>query len=163
MVDNMEVPLDGDTRAQLALPADAFSPDGSHVIYVKGTTGVPIRSLTVGRSDGSDPQVVFDDWVGSPTWSPTGDQIAFTASGRGPASYSAELRVFDLTTGSVTLLTEGELGARLEVIGFSPRGDRILFSKSGSVEVSLWSIGIDGSDPRLVVAGTRQGQWFSPR
>ena len=43
---------------------------------------------------------------------------------------SMEVGVVDVATGSVTLLTEGERGATLHAIGFSPRGDRILFSSS---------------------------------
>jgi hypothetical protein len=76
-----------------------------------------------------------------------------------------ELRVLDVATGSVTLLTEAERGSFLWVIGFSPEGDRILFSKTGSTEEagdgSLWSIGVDGSDARLLVAGTGWGDWLS--
>jgi hypothetical protein len=70
-----------------------------------------------------------------------------------------------VATGSVTLLTEGERGSRLWVIGFSPQGDRILFSRTedrGAGESSLWSVGVDGSDARLLVAGTSQGDWLSP-
>ena len=42
----------------------------------------------------------------------------------------------------------------------SPEGDRVLFSKIEDGEPSLWSIGVDGSDPRLLVAGTTQGEWL---
>lgn len=71
-----------------------------------------------------------------------------------------------MATGSVTLLTEAERGTWLgvEVLGFSPQGDRILFSRTedrGAGESSLWSIGVDGSDARLVVAGTTFGDWLS--
>ena len=64
----------------------------------------------------------------------------------------------------MTLLT-AERGTSLGVIGFSPEGDRILFSRTGRAgeagKSSLWSIGVDGSDPRLVVAGTMDGEWLS--
>ena len=75
--------------------------------------------------------------------------------------------VVDVATGSETLLTEGAPGATLRAIGFSPRGDRILFSstlfsKNGrTVDASLWSVGVDGSDPHLVVDGTWEGEWLS--
>ena len=62
----------------------------------------------------------------------------------------------------MTLLTEGERGVSLQAIGFSPQGDRILFRKDEGRADSLWSIGVDGSDARLVVAGTWQGEWLSP-
>ncbi|MEO8424928.1 MAG: hypothetical protein ABI595_13590, partial [Actinomycetota bacterium] len=70
----------------------------------------------------------------------------------------------DVATGSVTLLIEGERGSTLGVIGFSPQGDRILFSRSqdrGRGESSLWSIGVNGSHARLLVAGTIEGEWLS--
>ena len=57
--------------------------------------------------------------------------------------------------------------AFLRVWERSPRGDRILFSsivfsKSGRMgESSLWSVGVDGSNLRLVVSGTVQGEWLS--
>jgi Tol biopolymer transport system component len=162
MVDNVEVPLDGATPRQLPLPVGAawttYSPDGSLVAY--GTPG----SLTVARPDGSEPREVFGDWGGGLAWSATGDRIAFTTHLRSPTFSSAELRVLDVASGSVTLLTEGERGASLWVIGFSPQGDRILFSRTedpAAGESSLWSIGVDGSDARLVVAGTMDGEWLS--
>ena len=73
------------------------------------------------------------------------------------------MRVLDVATGSVTLLTEGERGTSLGVIGFSPQGDRMLFSKDRGEkgERSLWSIGVDGSDARLVAAGTGVGERLS--
>ena len=158
-VDDVEVPLDGGTPRQLPWDQAAYSPDGSHVAYLDD------RSLMVARSDGSEPREVFGRYVWDPTWSPTGDRIAFMTHGRGDQDF-AELRVLDVTTGSVTLLIEAERGAwlGLYVIGFSPQGDRILFSRTegeGAGESSLWSIGGDGSDARLVVAGTNQGEWLS--
>ena len=163
-VENWELPLDGSAPRELpALGGDpyaTYSPDGSLVAY--STSG----SLTVARSDGSEPREVFDggsyggNW-GHP-WSATGDRIAFATSGRGRAWWSAELRVVDVATGLVTLLTEGERGVSLQAIGFSPRGDRILFRKDEGRVDSLWSIGVDGSDARLVVAGAWQGEWLSP-
>ena len=162
MLPRVEVPLDGGTPRPVPLPARAgsiiYSPDGSYVAYLHH------RSLTVARSDGSEPREVFGDWVGDPTWSPTGDRIAFTTDGLGDPSVPG-LRVLDLATGSVTLLTEGERGTFLSVLGFSPQGDRILFSTAEddqSYERSLWSIGVDGSDARLLVAGTIRGAGLSP-
>ena len=158
-LEDWELPLDGSTPRQLPWgPEAAYSPDGSHVAYNDH------RSLTVARSDGSEPREV-GDWAWSTTWSPTGDRIAFTTQVRDSASSSMELGVVDVATGSVTVLTGGERGTTLTVIGFSPQGDRILFSRiedRGAGESSLWSINADGSDARLVVAGTFQGEWLSP-
>ena len=69
-------------------------------------------------------------------------------------------------SGSETLLTV-ERGTSLGVIGFSPEGDRILFERNehpqaGGDRGELWSVRVDGSDTRLVVAGTVDGDWFVP-
>jgi Tol biopolymer transport system component len=126
---------------------------GSHVAYVTG------RSLMVARSDGSEPRRV-SRWAGSLTWSPTGDRIAF-AQGR-------QLSLLNAATGMVTLLAEVEKtppDSLLSVIDFSPEGDRILFSRLKDEDgvSSLWSIDVDGSHLRRLVAGTSSGDWFSPR
>jgi Tol biopolymer transport system component len=160
-LDDWELPIDGSAPRLLSThggdPYATYSPDGSLVAY-------NARSLTVARSDGSDPREVFDRPGGGSNWgkvwSPTGDRIAFAANDGN--RYGAELHVVDVATGSVTLLAEAERGTSFEAIGFSPQGDRILFRKDEGDTNSLWSIGVDGSDPRLVVAGTWQGEWLSP-
>lgn len=151
------VPIDGSTPYHLQLTdlpwggLVTYSPDGSHVAYVTG------RSLMVARSDGSESRRV-SRWAGSLTWSPTGDRIAF-AQGR-------QLSLLNVTTGTVTLLAEVEKtppDSLLSVIDFSPEGDRILFSRSQDDGDALWSIDVDGSHLRRLVAGTSFGGWFSPR
>jgi Tol biopolymer transport system component len=81
------------------------------------------------------------------------------------------LRLLDVGTGRVTLLTETEGSDYLSVIEFSPEGDRILFSRTGEdrdtgVEQtqrgsSLWSINADGSNLHRLVTGTAWGDWLS--
>ena len=174
LVNDVVVPIDGSTpNADPRLGSVTFSPDGSHVVYVAK------RSLVVAGADGSNPQVVFDEWPWRPVWSPRGDRVAFT-SGRGRPN---QLRVLDVATGTVTLLAEAEgsdAGTEafvlFEVTDFSTEGDRILFSRMeainddpsdpGSYRIqgpgSLWSINADGSHPRRLVAGTTWADWLSP-
>ena len=160
----VEIPLDGTTPRRFpssdprAYSDTTYSPDGSHVAYtVDG-------SLFVAAADGSRAQEVFRDRVWTiPAWSATGDRIAFI-SGNG-----TELRLLDVATGTVTLLTETDgsdmlgyiAGSRIE---FSPEGDRILFSRTedeGAGASSLWTVKPDGSDLRRLVAGTAWGDWLS--
>ena len=83
-----------------------------------------------------------------------------------------KLRVLDVATGTATLLTEVDAEnrsaienvsfPRLSVIDFSPQGDRILFLSvhlDGAGADSLWSVNVDGSDLRRLVAGTALGDW----
>jgi Tol biopolymer transport system component len=168
----VEIPLDGSTPRKLPW-ADQhegeawYSPDGSRVAYTTHTPleGLVLRfgehqggSFVVAAADGSNAQEVFGEFVWDPTWSPAGDRIAFT-SGQG-----SELRVLDVATGTVTLLTEKDWPKfTFSVIDFSPEGDRILFSKADDYGVSsLWSINADGSNLRRLVAGTALGDWLSP-
>jgi TolB protein len=154
------IPIDGSAPYHLQFDG-TYSPDGSRVVYVAG------RSLVVAEADGSNPRVVFDDWVSNPVWSPTGNRIAFTSKKPGSATVN-ELRVLDVASGTVTLLAEAD-GSELEteayfllsVIDFSPEGDRILFARTEDGD-SLWSINVDGSDHRRLVAGTAWGDWLSP-
>jgi Tol biopolymer transport system component len=149
VVSQVELPLDGGApwQAPPSFWEDVYnprvsSPDGSRVAYVDH------RSLIVARSDGSASRELMGNVVGEPVWSPTGDRIAITAGGRGLSQ--TELRVLDVATGSVSLVTEGRRGSELEVVGFTPQGDRILFSTGSDGSWSLWSIGVDGSDARLI-------------
>jgi hypothetical protein len=71
--------------------------------------------------------------------------------------------VLDVATGTVTLLAEANGSDMLEVVDFSPEGDRIHFSRlEGAIGPrSLWSVKADGSDLRRLVAVT-WGDWLSP-
>lgn len=132
-------------------------PDGSRVAYATR------KSLVVAEADGSNPQVVLDNWAWNPVWSRTGDRIAFMTWKRG--SGGAKLRVLDVATGTVTLLAEAGGSDQLEVIDFSPEGGRILFARTeGRIGVgSLWSVNADEFDaPRRLVAVTSWGDWLSP-
>jgi hypothetical protein len=53
-----------------------------------------------------------------------------------------------------------------EMLGFSPEGDRVLLGEQRALSVadgshlySLWSVGVDGSDARIIRSGTNDGQW----
>ena len=160
LLGTFEIPLDGSTPRPLPwVDRDVgwpwtYSPDGSRVAYATR------NSLVVAAADGSNPQEVFGDWPGSLVWSPAGDRIAFTSTSRG----STQLRVLDVATGTAMLLTEVHGSDMLSAIDFSPQGDRILFSRedNGAGATSLWSVDVDGSDLRRVVARAAWGDWLSP-
>ncbi|HEX2030484.1 MAG TPA: hypothetical protein VHL78_03660 [Actinomycetota bacterium] len=162
LLSGVQVPLDGGTPREL--PADtshsgaAYSPDGSRVAYIdKG-------SLVVAKADGSDARE-----PGGPTewwdaaWSPSGDRVAYVHDDteRIDDSSRTQLRVRDLATGTETSLANASGPEWLEVIEFSPDGDRIFFSRVeyGTGDASLWSIDADGSDPRRLVARIEWADW----
>jgi Tol biopolymer transport system component len=147
------VPLDGSAGHELS-SGRGYSRDGTRY------------AVDVGHS------VAFYDADGSPVsnarlsgdhdesaWSPDGDRFAVLAHG--------ELNVIDVASGTVTVLPEARaaLDGGDEIVGvrgFSPEGDRILYATDAGAEfgnTALWSIGVDGSDARLVIAGTTDGEW----
>lgn len=159
---SVEIPLDGSTPRQL--PANdprshwlvAYSPDGAHVAYSENS------SLYVARADGSQARVLFAGRAEDAVWSPAGDRIAFdAASGGGMTNmgYTTQIHVVDVTSGKVTSLTG--TGATHNVIGFSPGGEWVLFSRANANESawSLWMVRTDGSEPQLLVKGTQGGEW----
>jgi dipeptidyl aminopeptidase/acylaminoacyl peptidase len=165
LLGNFEIPLDGSTPRPLPwtyrdVVGWALSPDGSRVAYTSS------KSLVVAAADGSSGVEVLADGATRPPnllWSPTGDRIAFTSQ------RSRELRLVDVATGTVSLLIEPDGPAVLSVMAgggfeFSPDGDRILFSRTeedGTGANSLWSVNVDGSNLRRLVAGTAWGDWLS--
>ena len=145
------VPLDGSAPYDLGLGGSAtYSPDGSRVAVMTDA------SMRVLDADGSIVAQVND--VEEVVWSTDGERLAF-ASGQG------ELSVVDAATGTVTTLPDASAaltagGEVFIVRGFSPDGDRILYvagrlGAGGSADV--WSIGVDGSDPVVVIPGVIQG------
>jgi Tol biopolymer transport system component len=123
------------------------SPDGSQIAYLER------RSVMIANADGSNPRELLGHGVGNPVWSPTGDRIAVATAGHGNGS-PIELQVIDVATGSATLVTKAEPGSGLDVVGFTPNGNRIFFSTGSDGSWSGWSIGVDGSDARLILDGT---------
>ena len=141
--------------------APSYSPDGNKVTYM-GTTRRPTGTVVVdvfvvsvaadGTPEGSPISLTNDDYdsfttgypVGSPTFSPEGDQIAYVGAGRPspdfPNSYPYEIFTIPLTpegspAGAPTQLTnlngtniDGRhvFGIRGAPIRYSPDGSRIV-------------------------------------
>ena len=147
------VPLDGSAPHDAALPGQAtYSPNGTRVAVVTG------NSITVLDAAGSLVSEVDKRLDGVDAWSPDEEHFASLSHG--------ELNVVDVASGSVTVLPEATAALNggneiLGIRGFSPQGDRILYETGDGTGSALWSIGVDGSDARLLVAGTTQGGWRS--
>jgi Tol biopolymer transport system component len=155
-----EVPVDGRTPQVLSSldPRSkrwwAYSPDGARAAYVS------IEELVVAAADGSQRRVLISGGVTSMASSPTVDRIAFTEH---DLLSPDRLQVVDVASGMVTSLAVASGTDILDVIGFSPGGDRILFATTDAngVGTSLSSVDADGSDSHVLVRGTGDGDWQS--
>lgn len=171
-----ELPVDGGTPRPV--PTDdprshwdaSYSRDGSRVAFNDG------GYLVVADADGGQRRLLAQAGD-SIVWSPTGDRVAFTW-GFDSSEPPGNLRVMDVANGNVWEVPGGQ------PIGFSPEGDRILYSQTGRNretnrdESTLWSVNVenfridDGSngrslytgdlyqfDTQQLVTGTSWGDW----
>ncbi len=176
-----QIPVDGSAPEKVpqadprSYPNAAFTRDGSRVAYVPyldlwslvmaDAHGTELRVLPGARDPGSG-SAAQGEFYGDAVWSPTGDTVAYTwtddpfddGSGNTPVQ-TFELRVVDVASGNVTLLATAP---QIRPIAFSGDGQRILFERSATAEMSapsLWSTETNGSEARLIVDGTYTGDW----
>ena len=167
-----DLPIDGsaphrladtDPRASLYR---SFTSDGTRV-------AISQVSLTVANADGTNPRVlergrdVANDCCsgdpGQPMWSPDETHLAYdwvrSQQAGNAITYDSDLRIADVASGIVRTLI-AHLPVGITVIGWSPAGDRILFSTFDDKGAgSLWTVNPDGSGRTLLVEGATQGSW----
>jgi Tol biopolymer transport system component len=149
--------VDGARQTQLTMPRGSTGSGDRDPMWTLDGTSLVVDNVEL-PLDGGTPRRLPGD---AETYSPAGDSP--DGSHYAYVDHRSLMVARSDGSGSVTLLTVGR-GTFLGAIGYSPQGNRILFSRiedRGRGESSLWSIGVDGSDARLVVAGTTQGEWLS--
>ncbi len=158
------LPIDGsapqrvaDRLAFITFPPD-FTRDGTRMAF----SGEEDR-LFVANADGSDPRSV--GWGFLPIWSPSGEQLAYLVWLPGDEN-RIDLKVVDVATGAARTLVADWQYAAWPPHSWSPDGDRILFSKQGGPQAqdglvtgSLWTVGVEGGEPTLLVQGATHGAW----
>jgi sugar lactone lactonase YvrE len=158
-----------------------WSPDGSLVAYTAdcGDAWTPDGpcpwSLWTVRPDGSDRRRLtpedgyFTSW---PSWAPDGKHLAYTQVPSDPNDtlVVGTVYVIDADGSNPRRITTFESGFA-GVLGWSPEGSTIVVGHarqdraSGVVEaVETWIMGVDGSNPRILVPGTIYVDqiWSSP-
>ena len=127
-----------------------FSRDGSRITYISFQTGAP--QVWVASSDGSDPRpltTIDAPAVGSPRWSPTGDEIAFDTIRNGGYNIS----VVNVRDGRVRYITN-DRSTNLRP-SWSRDGKWIYFSSGSSGGRQLWKAPSLGGGQAIVI--TKQG------
>lgn len=122
----------------------SFSPDGRSIVFESDRSGTP--QLYVMNADGSGARRISFGGAryGAPVWSPDGEWIAFTRT----AGEGLTIGVMRSTGSDEKRLTSGP---RDEGPSWGTGGRQILFQRSIPGRNSLYIVGIDGSQPRLVV------------
>jgi TolB protein len=127
-----------------------FSPDSNQVAFVSDRTGNPqifILDLNTRRAK----RLTNLNWCDSPSWSPTGEWIAF--AGRAHVKDKLDIYIVDVTGSQIRQLTHGE-GAN-ENPSWAPDGRSLTFTSTRNGKAELFVMDADGSTPRrlLEVAG----------
>ncbi|MBI4375252.1 MAG: PD40 domain-containing protein [Elusimicrobia bacterium] len=128
-----------------------FSPDASQVAFVSDRSGNPqiyILDMATHRAK----RLTNLNWCDSPSWSPTGEWIAF--AGRANALDKMDIFLVDVTGNQIRQLTKGE-GSN-ENPSWSPDGRFLAFtstrnSASGRDKPELYVMDADGSAPHRIV------------
>jgi Tol biopolymer transport system component len=136
-----------------------WHPDGKRVSYeVYSGAGPVVYRLWIGGVDGSRPQLMCEpDSTGSRdcNWAPDGTRYL-------SVRYAAAEAIFvtDTTTCRTQRLTTGS--ARYYEPHFSPRGDRIAFTRLDQPPPQIWTMNPDGSNPQQLTTNGGEFPAWSP-
>ncbi len=134
-----------------------WSPDGTRIVFSRATSSG--QNIGIMNADGSG-LVMLTNQSGvnhDPVWSPDGASVAF---GREDStSATGGLYIMPASGGPATRIATTRVGSS----SWSPDGSRLVFSAANSVGASsLYTIRRDGTDLRMVVEGSQDGQYNRP-
>ncbi|MBI3296720.1 MAG: PD40 domain-containing protein [Elusimicrobia bacterium] len=124
-----------------------FSPDGTQLAFVSDRAGNPqVHILELGT--GRIRRLTHLNWCDSPSWSPTGEWIAF--AGRAHRKDNLDIFLVDVTGTRVLQLTHGE--GQNEAPSWASDGRFLSFSSTrGSKKPQVYVMDADGSAPRRLL------------
>jgi Tol biopolymer transport system component len=151
----------GATLQTLVLPAKvrmpmSMSPDGRTVFFARGGDSVDEFDYYVRDvASGVDTRVTTrGDREGTVAFSADSRHVAFYEEG--PSSSRADfLVVVDVDGSNRRILTDSatSTGDNKGGLAWSPRGDRIVYTRETDLQSSLWSIALDGTSRRELTPG----------
>lgn len=124
-----------------------FSPDAGQVAFVSDRSGNP-QIYVLDMSTHRARRLTNMNWCDSPSWSPTGEWIAF--AGRAHNKDKMDVFLVDVTGTQVRQVTKGE-GSN-ENPSWSPDGRFLAFTSTRGGKPELYVMDADGSAPHKVAA-----------
>jgi Tol biopolymer transport system component len=127
----------------------SLSPDGGRIAFVSDLGGLPQVWVVAAEGGWPEPVTALDDPVGSASWSPTGDRLAFTLAPGG--GMNAQVYTVRPDGTDLRRLTDG--GKATNTLGgWSRDGGTLLVASNRRTPTSMdaYLIGPQGGDWRLV-------------
>lgn len=132
-----------------------FSPDGRQIAFVSDRSGNP-QVYVMELDSGLERRITHLNWCDTPTWSPSGEWIAF--AGRRDPRDPFDIWLVDLTGNVMKDLTQGR-GSN-EDPSWSPDGRFLAFTSTRSGRREVYVMDADGSAPHAL--GKMNGHAFTP-
>ncbi len=132
-----------------------FSPDGQSLAFVSDRAGNP-QIHTIELATGRTRRLTRLNWCDSPSWSPTGEWVAF--AGRAHRKDPLDIFLIDNTGTRTIQLTHGE-GSN-ESPSWSPDGRFLIFTSTRGGRRQLFRMDADGSAPHKL--GNAPSSSFTP-
>ncbi len=127
----------------------SLSPDGEKMAFLHSSSDDGLYDLWVGSTsiDNAE-QVTNTNDISNVAWSPDGDWIAYV-KGWSENTLEGEIFLVRPNGDDETLLTRGDSPT------WSPDGSRLAYTHAGSI----WTIGADGSEARMIVRNGEAPAW----
>jgi len=132
-----------------------FSPDSKHMAFISDRAGNP-QIHTIELETGRTKRLTRLNWCDTPSWSPSGEWIAF--AGRANRKDKMDIFLVDITGTRLVQITHGE-GSN-ESPSWSPDGRFLVFTSTREKGRRLYLMDADGSAPHRL--GEISGNSFTP-